>query len=350
MAKNAIKKGIIMFKKLVISLSILAIFSGVNIGHVLAVSNPYNKYQNLQGVKSVACTWGAWQAAYDRMGVALPSWGNAINWYNKAKKAGYSVGKEYKPNSIAVFSGAWGYGHVAYIVEQHEKCKYGYCDTISTTIEGGQIYAYSDVNGEPLLDENGKASYYAAFDEGYCNTCEKWNYTTVSNFIGYIYLDDAPKTPVTTTKKTTTKTTTSTTTTKALSNNNYLKSLTLDKADISFDKMTNVYTVNVANNVDSITVSGKAEDEKATTDGLTTYALNVGENKIVITVKAEDGSTNNYEVMVIREQETMTSMQSLKEKTNNKSKFVTPKVIILCGVFAVIIVVSIILIIVKKHK
>ena len=80
--------------------------------NVYAASNPYGKYQELYNIKTVRCTWYAWQQAYENTGVALPGWGNAQTWYNSAKQAGYSVGREAKANSIAVWSSSDGYGHV----------------------------------------------------------------------------------------------------------------------------------------------------------------------------------------------------------------------------------------------
>ena len=66
------------------------------------------------------CTGVAWQAASEH-GVKLPHFkgdsGNAKNWYSSAAAAGYSVGSEPRPNSIAVYPG-WGdnpFGHVAYV-------------------------------------------------------------------------------------------------------------------------------------------------------------------------------------------------------------------------------------------
>ena len=71
---------------------------------IYAASNPYGKYQNLYGITTVRCTWYAWQEAYENTGVALPGWGNAQTWYNSAINSGYEVGREARPNSIAVWS------------------------------------------------------------------------------------------------------------------------------------------------------------------------------------------------------------------------------------------------------
>jgi surface antigen len=56
------------------------------------------------------CTWGAWQLAYQKLGVSLPSWGYAGSWYASAAASGYAVGQEPRGNAIAVYS-----GHVAFV-------------------------------------------------------------------------------------------------------------------------------------------------------------------------------------------------------------------------------------------
>ena len=70
---------------------IIAIMPISNIS-VRAASNPYPTSQTVGGVVTVPCTYYAWQQAYNRLGVALPAWGNAIEWYNRAKNAGYYPG------------------------------------------------------------------------------------------------------------------------------------------------------------------------------------------------------------------------------------------------------------------
>ena len=81
-----------------------------------AAHNPYPTSQIVLGVKTVPCTWYAWQQAYERLGIALPAWSNAITWYNSAANAGYSVGTTPQANSIAVWSvSAHDLGHVAFV-------------------------------------------------------------------------------------------------------------------------------------------------------------------------------------------------------------------------------------------
>ncbi len=321
-----------------------------------AASNPYSKYQNVQNVKSVACTWGAWQAAYDRMGVSLPKWGNAVNWYNKAKEAGYSVGTEYKPESIAVFKGAWGYGHVAYVIEKHDECDAYTCDTVFTTIEGGQIFVEADVNGEALLDENGNKHYYAGYEDGYCNPCKKYNFTiNDSNFLGYIYLDNAPKNPpASSNSNNTTKTETKTEEVKK-SNNSYLKSLTLSNGEIEFTKDTLNYSITLENKIDKLIIEAEPEDSKAKIDLKEEYPLEVGENKISLVVTAEDNTTKNYELNVIREEEIKEEKEEVEtDKKNNKTSikntFNNQEIYLFCGLIVLFMITLIVIIIAIKVK
>ena len=53
---------------------------------VKAASNPYSKSSSY----GTNCTWYAWQMAYEKAGITLPGWGNAKDWYQDAKKAGYT--------------------------------------------------------------------------------------------------------------------------------------------------------------------------------------------------------------------------------------------------------------------
>ena len=83
---------------------------------VEAAANPYPSTQDVDGdgYYEVPCTYFAWQQVYDNYGIALPAWGNAVNWWNAARNAGYQTGSEPRAGSIAVWSGDY-YGHVAYV-------------------------------------------------------------------------------------------------------------------------------------------------------------------------------------------------------------------------------------------
>lgn len=217
---------------------ILLILMLIGVPSVSAASNPYNqkeKVPNNEQDKMTNCTWYAWQQAYDNMGVELPGFGNAKNWYSKAKSLGWHVGTEAKPNSIAVWSSST-YGHVGYVVSVNGS---------RMIINEGGVY---DIERE--FDESGNMismKYVAYNGTGIYNG--NWASTVVggpryeeedssgSKLIGFIYLDYIPTTTTifknTDVKKdsstTTTNKTTSTTTLKSTSNS--IKTTTADKKD-----------------------------------------------------------------------------------------------------------------------
>lgn len=267
-----------------INLLLFIIFISLFIPNAYAATNPYGKYQELYNIKTVRCTWYAWQQAYENAGVALPGWDNAQTWYNSAKQAGYSVGKEAKPNSIAVWSSIDGYGHVGYVVSVE--------GDYMTTNEGGMV-----------TEEN----------EGIINGIQRS--VTSDNLIGFIYLDDAPKNPTSSNNISSNTNNTSSNNTNTQPNvdevidveeekssNNYLSELTIDIENFNFDKNTTEYTLAVGNNTQIITIDAKAEDEKAQVIGTGQKALKVGENKYTITVIAEDEAKREYNIVITREE------------------------------------------------
>ena len=267
-----------------INLLLFIILISLFIPNAYAATNPYGKYQELYNIKTVRCTWYAWQQAYEIAGVALPGWDNAQTWYNSAKQAGYSVGKEAKPNSIAVWSSIDGYGHVGYVVSVE--------GDYMTTNEGGMV-----------TEEN----------EGIINGIQRS--VTSDNLIGFIYLDDAPKNPTSSNNISSNTNNTSSNNTNTQPNvdevidveeekssNNYLSELTIDIENFNFDKNTTEYTLAVGNNTQIITIDAKAEDEKAQVIGTGQKALKVGENKYTITVIAEDEAKREYNIVITREE------------------------------------------------
>ena len=103
-------------KLMVLALSAVTAFSAVPVATVTAAGNPYPTTQDVDrdGLYEIPCTRFAWQCVYDRQGIALPAWGNAVGWWQNAINQGYAVGNEPVPGSIAVWSGDY-YGHVAYV-------------------------------------------------------------------------------------------------------------------------------------------------------------------------------------------------------------------------------------------
>ena len=91
------------------------------------------------------------------------------------------------------------------------------------------------------------------------------------------------------------------------SNDNYLKSLSVDNGSLSptFYRGITEYTVDTSDVVDkttlsSINVSGVTEDDGATVKGLGKIDLNYGDNTIKIVVTAKDKSTRTYTIKVNR--------------------------------------------------
>ena len=84
------------------------------------------------------------------------------------------------------------------------------------------------------------------------------------------------------------------------STNNNLKSLTVSKGSIDFNKNTTSYTVKLEHDVNEITISANAEDSKASVSGIGTKKLQDYINEFKIVVKAENGSEKAYTIKAIR--------------------------------------------------
>lgn len=293
-----------------------------------AATNPYGKYQNLYGKTTVRCTWYAWGEAYEKGGVALPGWGNAQTWYASARNAGYSVGREAKANSIAVWSSSDGYGHVAYVVSVSED--------YMIINEGGAILS-DDFTCDTCTSYN--------IQEGYING--KKELTNADNLIGYIYLDDAPKTP-----KNNTSTNTTTTTTKK-DNNNNLSSISINEEDLEFEKDTLEYTYEVAYNVKIANIKAATESEKTIVEGMGDKALKVGENIYTLESRAEDGTTKEYKITIIRQEykeqiEETKEINNSEETVENNQKNINTKLIIGIALGVGILIILVIVMIKKK--
>lgn len=84
------------------------------------------------------------------------------------------------------------------------------------------------------------------------------------------------------------------------SKDNTLSSLSASPLDLKFNKNTTSYSFKVEHNVNSINISAKATDSKATVSGTGTKALKDYVNTFNVVVKAENGSTKTYMIKVIR--------------------------------------------------
>ena len=292
---------------------LIIFFSFITLSH--ASANPYGKYQDLYGVKTVRCTWYAWQEAYNNAGVALPGWGNAQTWYNLAAQAGFSVGQVAKANSIAVWSSSDAYGHVAYVVSVDSDGVY------MTVNEGGMPDA---VDSEGIIIGSRKS-------------------TSAANLIGFIYLSDAPKNNSNSTSSN------SSNTNNKLSSNKNITSLEIDIEDFSFDQNIFEYNLEVPYNKQIISIKGSPEDDKAIITGLGDKALQVGINTYPIIITAEDGSFIEYTINTTRlekEIKTYDTNKYIEEENKNNN------IILIIGISTGVIILVIItgIVIYKKKK
>lgn len=292
---------------------LIIFFSFITLSH--ASANPYGKYQDLYGVKTVRCTWYAWQEAYNNAGVALPGWGNAQTWYNLAAQAGFSVGQVAKANSIAVWSSSDAYGHVAYVVSVDSDGVY------MTVNEGGMPDA---VDSEGIIIGSRKS-------------------TSAANLIGFIYLSDAPKNNSNSTSSN------SSNTNNKLSSNKNITSLEIDIEDFSFNQNIFEYNLEVPYNKQIISIKGSPEDDKAIITGLGDKALQVGINTYPIIITAEDDSFIEYTINITRlEKEIKTYDTNKYVEEENKNNNIILIVGISSGVIILVIITGIV--IYKKKK
>lgn len=111
--KKTLKRSICFFFALCLCIGLVSMALPLSAS---AAGNPYPYTQTVGGVVTRPCTWYAWQCAYERLGIALPKWGDAINWLSGARNSGYQTGNTAAVNSIAVYSEpSHSYGHVAYV-------------------------------------------------------------------------------------------------------------------------------------------------------------------------------------------------------------------------------------------
>lgn len=81
----------------------------------------------------------------------------------------------------------------------------------------------------------------------------------------------------------------------------------------TFSKTTYEYTLNVPSNVTQVNVVAKKGDNNQTITGTGKINLNYGQNRVRVVVKAQDGSSRTYQIMITRADDRTgdTSLQSL---------------------------------------
>ena len=166
------KKLLCLWMTAVLLLSMVSVSFYAADVDVAQTGNPYPTTQNVDGdgYYEVPCTRFAWQQAYDRLGISLPGWGNAVDWWQGAINAGYSTGSTPQPESIAVWSGDY-YGHVAYV----------------TSVSGGNTFTVNE-GGRTDLDHT--TSHGIAYGYTLTNAVGGSRpYDSGKTLLGFIYLN-----------------------------------------------------------------------------------------------------------------------------------------------------------------
>jgi len=90
--------------------------------------------------------------------------------------------------------------------------------------------------------------------------------------------------------------------TGALASDSSLAALTVDVGALTpaFDPAITGYTMSVDNKVTTVAIGGTAADPNATVAGTGAHTLAVGQNRLGITVTAEDGTTTTYTITITR--------------------------------------------------
>lgn len=110
------------------------------------------------------------------------------------------------------------------------------------------------------------------------------------------------------------------------SDNAYLKTLTIEGQELipAFNKETTSYTMQVTSDITELNINAEAEDEKASVSIQGNKDLKDGENKLTISVSAEDGTTKIYEITITKSEKVALGLKSLKIKdTDIASTFKT---------------------------
>lgn len=109
------------------------------------------------------------------------------------------------------------------------------------------------------------------------------------------------------------------------STNNYLKSLTLSNGSINFKKTTTEYNIDVAKDIDKITIGATLEDSKSSFEngfGPRTINLSLGNNTVYIRVRSESGQVRTYTLNINRDdgRDSDSSLKNIK-LSNGKLTF-----------------------------
>ena len=85
------------------------------------------------------------------------------------------------------------------------------------------------------------------------------------------------------------------------SSDNNLLNLKVNAGELKFDKEITEYRINVSNEVENFEITYELSDSKSKADIIGNKELSIGENEFVIKVTAENGTTKEYKIIVIRD-------------------------------------------------
>ncbi len=200
-----------------------------------------------------------------------------------------------------------------------DKTKFDYTATVSSSTSVVTVYA-------SLLDSD------ASFVDGYEPRTVNLNYgeNTIQIKVKGFALQEATESTYTI-KITRTKSSGTGGATVSKSSVNTLSNITLSNGTLSpkFNSNTNVYNVEVENNVDVLTVGATLTDNKSSfvnSYGPRNVHLNEGENNIYLKVKSEAGSVRVYRLIITRKKANNVEPEPTPTPTPDPTPAPTPEV------------------------
>ena len=105
------------------------------------------------------------------------------------------------------------------------------------------------------------------------------------------------------------------------SDNAYLKSLTIEGQELTpvFNKETTAYTLQLTDDITELNIKAEAEDEKASVSIQGNKELKEGDNKVTVSVSAEDGTIKIYEITATKTEKTALGLKTLGIKDSDIS-------------------------------
>lgn len=115
-----------------------------------------------------------------------------------------------------------------------------------------------------------------------------------------------------------------------------MKVLEVDGYEIEFDKDTFEYKINVKNDVTSLDIKALAEQTGARVQITGNENFKEGENIVIITVTAENGSTREYKLIVEKEKEEQVVVDVEESNTTEKIVIIVLIVLVVLGLLYLI--------------